>query len=36
VASKYSLLSVPVITPEGELLGIVTVDDILPEVLRGR
>ena len=35
VASKYSLLSVPVITPEGELLGIVTVDDILPEVLRG-
>jgi magnesium transporter len=35
IASKYSLLSVPVVTPEGELLGIVTVDDILPEVLRG-
>jgi magnesium transporter len=35
VASKYSLLSVPVIQPGGELLGIVTVDDILPGVLHG-
>jgi CBS domain-containing protein/sporulation protein YlmC with PRC-barrel domain len=35
VASKYSLLSVPVVKPGGELIGIVTVDDILPGVLHG-
>ena len=35
VASKYSLVSVPVISPGGVLLGIVTVDDILPGVLYG-
>jgi CBS domain-containing protein len=35
-AAKYNLLSVPVIGPDGVLLGIVTVDDILGEVVDGR
>jgi CBS domain-containing protein len=35
-AAKYNLLSVPVVSDEGVLLGIVTVDDILSEVLDAR
>jgi CBS domain-containing protein len=35
-AAKYNLLSVPVVSPEGVLLGIITVDDILSEVLDAR
>jgi len=33
VLSKYNLLAVPVVDPEHHLLGIVTVDDALDEVL---
>ena len=35
-ASKYNLLSVPVVDRAGVLLGMVTVDDILSEVLHER
>ncbi len=35
-ASKYNLLSVPVVDSSGALMGIVTVDDILSEVLDAR
>ncbi len=35
-AAKYNMLSVPVVAPDGMLLGIVTVDDILAEVLDAR
>jgi len=35
-ASKYNLLSVPVIDAAGALVGIVTVDDILAEVVDAR
>ncbi|MFL5300059.1 MAG: magnesium transporter MgtE N-terminal domain-containing protein [Anaeromyxobacteraceae bacterium] len=35
-ASKYNLVSVPVVDPAGVLLGMVTVDDILAEVLDAR
>ncbi len=35
-ASKYNLLSVPVVDPQGAILGMVTVDDILAEVLDAR
>jgi magnesium transporter len=35
-AAKYNLLSVPVIDPTGVLLGMVTVDDILAEVVHAR
>lgn len=35
-ASKYNLISVPVVDPAGVLVGVVTVDDILPEVIGAR
>ncbi len=35
VAAKYNLVSVPVVDEAGRLRGMVTVDDILPEVLHG-
>jgi magnesium transporter len=35
-AAKYNLLSVPVVDAGGAILGIVTVDDILAEVMNGR
>ncbi len=35
-ASKYNLLSVPVVDPQGALMGMVTVDDILAEVVDAR
>jgi len=35
-AAKYNLVSVPVINEAGVLQGMVTVDDILGEVLDGR
>ncbi|MFH1709819.1 MAG: CBS domain-containing protein [bacterium] len=33
VISKYNLLAVPVVNPEGKLLGIVTVDDVMDFIL---
>ena len=33
VISKYNLLAVPVVSPEGKLLGIVTVDDVIDFIL---
>jgi len=33
LAAKYRLLAVPVIEQSGELIGMITVDDILPAVL---
>lgn len=33
VISKYNLLAVPVVSPEGKLLGIVTVDDVMDFIL---
>ncbi len=33
VISKYNLLAVPVVNPEGKLLGIVTVDDVVDFIL---
>jgi Mg/Co/Ni transporter MgtE len=33
VISKYNLLAVPVVGPEGKLLGIVTVDDVMDFIL---
>ncbi len=35
-ASKYNLISVPVVDRAGVLVGMVTVDDILPEVMGAR
>jgi magnesium transporter len=35
-ASKYNLISVPVVDELGVLMGMVTVDDILPEILHAR
>jgi magnesium transporter len=35
-ASKYNLISVPVVDQLGVLMGMVTVDDILPEILHAR
>lgn len=33
IISKYNLLAVPVVSPEGKLLGIVTVDDVMDFIL---
>ena len=35
-ASKYNLMTVPVVDPAGALQGMVTVDDILSEVIDAR
>lgn len=35
LAAKYKVLAVPVIDAEGALLGMVTLDDILPQVIHG-
>lgn len=35
LAAKYNLYSLPVESPEGKLLGVVTLDDVLEEVLHG-
>jgi magnesium transporter len=33
IISKYNLLAVPVVGPDGKLLGIVTVDDVMDFIL---